>query len=142
MKLSDCLKALDIFRQEGAGNPEIDDLMIDSRLVKPGSLFFCIKGHHIDGHRFARQAQASGASAIVAQDAVDVSIPVIRVNDTHRALAMISDYFYGHPSHELFLLGVTGTNGKTTITYLVQAIQEAAGINTGLIGTMGMHYKK
>ncbi|GEB76442.1 UDP-N-acetylmuramoyl-L-alanyl-D-glutamate--2,6-diaminopimelate ligase [Sporolactobacillus inulinus] len=141
MKLSDCLKALDIFRQEGAGNPEIDDLMIDSRLVKPGSLFFCIKGHHIDGHRFARQAQASGASAIVAQDAVDVSIPVIRVNDTHRALAMISDYFYGHPSHELFLLGVTGTNGKTTITYLVQAIQEAAGINTGLIGTMGMHYK-
>ncbi|BBN98571.1 UDP-N-acetylmuramoyl-L-alanyl-D-glutamate--2,6-diaminopimelate ligase [Sporolactobacillus terrae] len=141
MKLSDCLKALDIFRQEGAGNPEIDELMIDSRLVKPGSLFFCIKGHHVDGHRFAQQAQASGASAIVAQDPVDVSIPVIRVNDTHRALAMISDYFYGQPSHDLFLLGVTGTNGKTTITYLVQAIQEAAGINTGLIGTMGMHYK-
>jgi UDP-N-acetylmuramoyl-L-alanyl-D-glutamate--2,6-diaminopimelate ligase len=141
MKLSDCLKALADFRQEGIGNPEINDLIIDSRLVKPGSLFVCIKGHHMDGHRFAVQAEKSGAAAIIAQDKVDVSIPVIYVGDTHRALAMIADHFYGHPSHALHMIGVTGTNGKTTITYLVRSIQEAAGINTGLIGTMGMRYK-
>ncbi|MCO7174614.1 UDP-N-acetylmuramoyl-L-alanyl-D-glutamate--2,6-diaminopimelate ligase [Sporolactobacillus kofuensis] len=141
MKLADCLEALVDFQQVGEGNPDISEIIIDSRKVKPGSLFFCIKGHHVDGHRFAAQAEACGAAALVAQDKVDVSIPVIYVGDTHRALAMISDHFYGHPSQALHLIGVTGTNGKTTITYLVQSIQEAAGINTGLIGTMGMRYK-
>ncbi|MCQ2008866.1 MAG: UDP-N-acetylmuramoyl-L-alanyl-D-glutamate--2,6-diaminopimelate ligase [Sporolactobacillus sp.] len=141
MKLADCLTALAFFQQEGMGNPEINDLIIDSRLVKPGSLFFCIKGHHVDGHHFAAQAEKSGAAAIIAQDRIDVSIPVIYVSDTHRALAMVADHYYGHPSHHLHMIGVTGTNGKTTITYLVQSIQEAAGMNTGLIGTMGMRYK-
>ncbi|MCL1630947.1 UDP-N-acetylmuramoyl-L-alanyl-D-glutamate--2,6-diaminopimelate ligase [Sporolactobacillus sp. CPB3-1] len=141
MKFADCLKALAFFRQERTGNPEINDLVIDSRLVKPGTLFFCIKGHHVDGHLFAAQAEKNGAVAMIAQDPVDVSIPVIYVNDTHKALAMISDQFYGHPSRDLHMIGVTGTNGKTTITYLIQSIQEAAGMNTGLIGTMGIRYK-
>ncbi|MDN3954086.1 UDP-N-acetylmuramoyl-L-alanyl-D-glutamate--2,6-diaminopimelate ligase [Sporolactobacillus laevolacticus] len=141
MKLADCLKALADFRQKNMGDPDISEITIDSRQVKPGSLFFCIKGHHVDGHLFAVQAEERGAAAIVAQDPIDVSVPVIYVNDTHRALAMIADRFYGFPSHNLHLIGVTGTNGKTTITYLVQSIQEAAGINTGLIGTMGMRYK-
>ncbi|MCO7126294.1 UDP-N-acetylmuramoyl-L-alanyl-D-glutamate--2,6-diaminopimelate ligase [Sporolactobacillus shoreicorticis] len=141
MKLADCLRALASFKQEGMGNPEINDLIIDSRLVKPGALFFCIKGHHVDGHRFAVQAEKNGAAAIIAQNRIDVSIPVIYVSDTHRALAMVADHYYGHPSHSLHMIGVTGTNGKTTITYLVQSIQEAAGMNTGLIGTMGMRYK-
>ncbi|RYL92870.1 UDP-N-acetylmuramoyl-L-alanyl-D-glutamate--2,6-diaminopimelate ligase [Sporolactobacillus sp. THM19-2] len=141
MKLSKCLEILPDFRKDRAADPEVSDLVIDSRLVTQGSLFFCIKGHHADGHQYAAQAEQKGAVAIVAQDKLSVSVPVIYVNDTHRALAMISDHYYAHPSHSLHLIGVTGTNGKTTITYLVQAIQEAAGISTGVIGTMGMHYK-
>jgi UDP-N-acetylmuramyl-tripeptide synthetase len=141
MDLAKCLEALRDFRQEGKENPEINSLVIDSRLAVPGSLFFCIKGHSLDGHRFAGMAVKNGASAIIAQDPVQAEVPVIYVSDTHRALAMVADHFYGHPSHHLHLIGVTGTNGKTTITYLVQAIQEACGMSTGLIGTMGMHYK-
>ncbi|RYL95420.1 UDP-N-acetylmuramoyl-L-alanyl-D-glutamate--2,6-diaminopimelate ligase [Sporolactobacillus sp. THM7-4] len=142
MKLSDCLEALIDFRQDGEGNPEISRLIIDSRKTVPGSLFFCIKGHTTDGHRFAGKAVENGASAVIAQDPVDVHVPVVYVSDSHRALAMIADHFYGHPSHSLHLIGVTGTNGKTTITYLIQAIQEACGLETGLIGTMGMRYKE
>ncbi|TGB00200.1 UDP-N-acetylmuramoyl-L-alanyl-D-glutamate--2,6-diaminopimelate ligase [Sporolactobacillus shoreae] len=141
MKLADCLEALRDFRQDREGNPNISHLVIDSRLVQPGSLFFCIKGHHRDGHLYAAMAEKKGAAAIIAQDTIQASVPVVYVSDTHRALAMISDRFYGYPSHDLHLIGVTGTNGKTTITYLVRAIQEACGMNTGLIGTMGMHYK-
>lgn len=140
MKLSDCLKALPQYRQDGEGNPEITDLVIDSRLVKEGSLFFCIKGHHLNGHHFVRQAEMNGAAAIIAQEKISAPLPVVYVSDSHRALAMVADYYYGRPSRGLHLIGVTGTNGKTTITYLVQAIQEAAGVHTGLIGTMGMHY--
>ncbi|WP_100487594.1 UDP-N-acetylmuramoyl-L-alanyl-D-glutamate--2,6-diaminopimelate ligase [Sporolactobacillus pectinivorans] len=141
MKLADCLEAIRDFRQDREGNPEIKHLVIDSRLAGPGSLFFCIKGHHLDGHRYAAMAEKSGTSAIIAQETIQASVPVIYVSDTHRALAMISDRFYGYPSHDLHMIGVTGTNGKTTITYLVQAIQEACGLHTGLIGTMGMRYK-
>ncbi|GGL44782.1 UDP-N-acetylmuramoyl-L-alanyl-D-glutamate--2,6-diaminopimelate ligase [Sporolactobacillus putidus] len=141
MKLTDCLEALTDFRQDGEGNPEITGVTVDSRKIKPGSLFFCIKGHQVDGHRFAEQAEKNGAAAIVAEERIAADVPVIYVNDTQRALAMIADRYYGHPSHSLHLIGVTGTNGKTTITYLVQAIQEAEGISTGLIGTMGMRYK-
>ncbi|RYM07264.1 UDP-N-acetylmuramoyl-L-alanyl-D-glutamate--2,6-diaminopimelate ligase [Sporolactobacillus sp. THM7-7] len=141
MKLSHCLEALIDFRQEGEGNPEITHLSIDSRKTKRGSLFFCIKGYQMNGHQFAVEAEAKGAAAIVAEDRIDAGVPVVYVSDTRRALAMIADYYYGHPSHDLHLIGVTGTNGKTTVTYLIQAIQEAGGLNTGLIGTMGMHYK-
>jgi UDP-N-acetylmuramoyl-L-alanyl-D-glutamate--2,6-diaminopimelate ligase len=141
MRLKDCLKAIDHFRQDKEGNPEITDLVVDSRLIRPGSLFFCIKGHHLNGHRFAAQAALRGCAAIIAQEVVDVDVPVVYVDDSYRALAMIADYYYGHPSHDLHMVGVTGTNGKTTITYLVQAIQEDCGMSTGLIGTMGIHYK-
>ncbi|WP_010631035.1 UDP-N-acetylmuramoyl-L-alanyl-D-glutamate--2,6-diaminopimelate ligase [Sporolactobacillus vineae] len=141
MDLANCLEALTDFRQDRRGDPEISNLVIDSRLAGPGSLFFCIKGHALDGHRFASMAEKNGAAAIVAQEPVEANVPVIYVNDTHRALAMVADHFYGHPSHHLHLIGVTGTNGKTTITYLVQAIQESCGLATGLIGTMGMHFK-
>lgn len=141
MDLAKCLEALTDFRQDREGNPEITSIVIDSRLARPGSLFFCIKGHTLDGHRFVPMAEKNGASAIIAQDPVSANVPVIYVNDTHRALAMVADHFYGHPSHRLHLIGVTGTNGKTTITYLIQAIQEACGLATGLIGTMGMHFK-
>ncbi|MFT8361745.1 MAG: UDP-N-acetylmuramoyl-L-alanyl-D-glutamate--2,6-diaminopimelate ligase [Sporolactobacillus sp.] len=140
MKLAECLRALADYRQIGNGNPEIDRLTIDSRQAQAGSLFFCIKGHTVDGHHFARQAEANGASAIVAQEAIDVSVPVIYVTDTHRALAMTADYFYQQPSRHLHLIGVTGTNGKTTITYLIERIQSACGLPTGVIGTMGAHF--
>ncbi|MFT8392013.1 MAG: Mur ligase domain-containing protein, partial [Sporolactobacillus sp.] len=134
MKLAECLRALADYRQIGNGNPEIDRLTIDSRQAQAGSLFFCIKGHTVDGHHFARQAEANGASAIVAQEAIDVSVPVIYVTDTHRALAMTADYFYQQPSRHLHLIGVTGTNGKTTITYLIERIQYCCGFPSGVLG--------
>lgn len=140
MKLAECLAALADYRQKGDANPEIDRLTVDSRQVKPGTLFFCINGHTLNGHKYAEQAEANGASAIIAQETIDVSIPVIYVSDTHRALAMIADHFYGQPSHHLHLIGVTGTNGKTTITYLIKKIQSACGLATGLIGTMGARF--
>lgn len=140
MRLAHCLEALLDFRQHGEGNPDITGIEIDSRKAAPGALFFCIKGYQTDGHRYAKQAAENGASAIIAETPVDVDIPVVYVNDSHRALAMIADRFFGYPSHGLHMIGVTGTNGKTTITYLIQAIQEAAGIKTGLIGTMGMAF--
>ncbi|MFT8871445.1 MAG: UDP-N-acetylmuramoyl-L-alanyl-D-glutamate--2,6-diaminopimelate ligase [Sporolactobacillus sp.] len=141
MRLSECLRALADYRRTGEGNPEIDGLTVDSRHVRPGSLFFCIKGHTLDGHRFAAQAVAAGAAAIIAEDSLDVPVPAVYVNDAHRALAMIADYYYGEPSFGLHLIGVTGTNGKTTITYLVQALQSACGLETGLIGTTGARFK-
>lgn len=140
MKLAECLAALADYRKMGDANPEIDRLTVDSRQVKPGTLFFCINGHTLNGHKYAEQAEANGASAIIAQETIDVSIPVIYVSDTHRALAMIADHFYGQPSHHLHLIGVTGTNGKTTITYLIKKIQSACGLATGLIGTMGASF--
>ncbi|MTT32013.1 UDP-N-acetylmuramoyl-L-alanyl-D-glutamate--2,6-diaminopimelate ligase [Terrilactibacillus sp. BCM23-1] len=142
MKLKTLLKALsthdDYLQNE---DPEILELEIDSRLVTKGTLFFCIKGYQTDGHNYAKQAVENGAAAIIAEDDLDVEVPVVYVNDAHLALAMISDYFYGQPSRSMNVMGVTGTNGKTTVTHLIRSIQEEANVSTGLIGTMGMKYK-
>lgn len=140
VKLTDCLEPLIHAHVAGDGNPDITGLTVDSREATPGSLFFCIKGYETDGHRFARQAEENGSAAMVAETPIEVGVPVIYVNDSRRALAMVADHFYGHPSHSLHLVGVTGTNGKTTVTCLIQAIQNAAGLPTGRIGTLGMQF--
>lgn len=118
----------------------VTSLEIDSRKVVPGALFVAVRGEHVDGHEFIRDAVAKGAAAIVAEggrsiDADNVSI--VYVPDSRRALSSIAAAFYGSPSRALDVIGVTGTNGKTTTTHMIAAIVNAADRPCGVIGTVG-----
>jgi UDP-N-acetylmuramoyl-L-alanyl-D-glutamate--2,6-diaminopimelate ligase len=110
----------------------------DSRAVEPGNVFVALKGEHADGATFVRDAIARGALAIVSEQATPQSSPVARavVADARLALALLSAAFYRHPSREMQVVGITGTNGKTTTAYLVASIFEAAGIRCGVLGTV------
>jgi UDP-N-acetylmuramoyl-L-alanyl-D-glutamate--2,6-diaminopimelate ligase len=136
MKLQTLLSYLHDFTTYVGENPTITSIEMDSRKVKKGSLFICIKGFTVDGHDFAKQAVEKGAVAIIAERKVDVDIPVIIVRDSKRAMAVLADAFYGQPTHQLHLIGVTGTNGKTTTTYIIEHIFRKAKKKTGLIGTI------
>jgi UDP-N-acetylmuramoyl-L-alanyl-D-glutamate--2,6-diaminopimelate ligase len=120
---------------------EVSSVVQDSRRAGPGSLFVAVRGFHSDGHRFIPQALERGAVAVVAEEGADVETsgdaPVIRVADSRKALARLAAEFYGHPSTKLKVVGITGTKGKTTTSYLVRSIMETAGHSTGLIGTIG-----
>ena len=116
---------------------EISDIVYDSRKIVPGCLFVCLRGSAVDGHTFAQQAAQQGAAAILAEEALPVEIPVIVVPNTRQALAVVSAAYFGHPAEELQVIGLTGTKGKTTISYMVRSILEHAGYRTGLIGTIG-----
>ena len=120
---------------EGNGDIEITSVESSSLTVKDGSAFVCIKGYETDGHKYAKNAEEKGASVIIAEDDVDVSCPVVKVKDTRRTLAVLCSNFHGNPSREFKLVGITGTNGKTTTTYLIKQILEEAGEKVGLIGT-------
>lgn len=117
----------------------------DSRSVQPGHLFVCLRGQHFDGHQFALDALRRGAAAIVGQQGVfeemgislPAKIPVVHVPDTRRALALLACAFYEDPSHSLKVIGVTGTNGKTTTVRMIASILRAAGERVGTIGTLG-----
>ena len=117
---------------------EISSLCFDSREAKEGSLYFCIPGGNADGHSFAYSAVASGATAIVVERLVDLHVTQIVVPDARKALALAAARFYGEPAKKLKLIGITGTNGKTTTTYIVESILKAAGLKTGVIGTSGI----
>ncbi|WP_158735454.1 UDP-N-acetylmuramoyl-L-alanyl-D-glutamate--2,6-diaminopimelate ligase [Alteribacillus sp. YIM 98480] len=117
-------------------NPSITSIHMDSREVKKGGLFFCIRGYTVDGHQFAEQAEKQGASAIVAEEKLNVSIPVVLVKDSKRAMAIMANMFFDHPTTKFRLIGITGTNGKTTTSHLVETILQEDKRNTGLIGTM------
>lgn len=115
---------------------EITGLSYDSRKVSPGDLFFCIKGFASDGHAFAKAAFESGASALMVTEEQDLDVPQIVVKDGREAMALISAAFYGNPSRSLRIIGVTGTNGKTSTTYMLKSILEREGSKVGLIGTI------
>lgn len=128
---------------EGSLDREITGLTDDSRQVSPGGLFVAVKGTQSDGHRFLAQAVAAGAGAIVVETGrvsgetlASIAVPVIQVGDSRRALGLLASRFHGGPSRRLRMIGVTGTNGKTTTTYLCKSILEAAGVRVGLIGTV------
>lgn len=123
---------------DGPEDMEISDVVIDSRKVKPGSLFVCLCGSSVDSHAFAEKAALAGAVAIVAQKPVthgDASF--VMMEDTRAALAVISAAWFGHPAERMPVIGITGTKGKTTTSYMIRSILEAGGIKTGLIGTIG-----
>jgi len=123
-------------------NPAVRGVEHDSRRVGPGDVFVCIRGQRFDGHHFSLQAVERGACAVVAEEGAPlpegIQVPVIRVSDTRLALARLSAAFYGFPSRELTLVGVTGTNGKSTVVEMVRCIFEAAGVTAARIGTLGM----
>lgn len=113
----------------------ITGIAYDSRNVLEGNVFVCIKGFETDGHKFAEMAEKNGAAIIVAEDKIDVDVPVWYVDDSRIAIAELACKYYKNPSEKFKLVGVTGTNGKTTITYLIKSILEEAGMHVGVIGT-------
>ncbi|MEY2443636.1 MAG: UDP-N-acetylmuramoyl-L-alanyl-D-glutamate--2,6-diaminopimelate ligase [Ilumatobacteraceae bacterium] len=118
----------------------ITSIELDSRLVADGALFCCLRGAHEDGHQFAASARASGASALLVDHRLDLDITQVIVPDTRAAMGRLASAFFGRPSRLLSMIGVTGTNGKTTTTSLIASILEADGRSTGLIGTLtGTH---
>lgn len=114
---------------------DITGIAYDSRNVLPGNVFVCIKGFETDGHKYAKTACANGAAVIVAEDEIEVDVPVWYVENSRKTVAELACIYYDNPSEKFKLIGVTGTNGKTTITYLIKSILEASGIMTGVIGT-------
>jgi UDP-N-acetylmuramoyl-L-alanyl-D-glutamate--2,6-diaminopimelate ligase len=124
----------------GAGTDQpVTAIAYDSRQVKPGAVFVALRGVNADGTRFATQAIANGAIAVVAETAAPagVAVPWLHVASARASLAEVAAAFYRHPSEELALVGITGTNGKTTTSYVLASIFEAAGIKCGRIGTIG-----
>src|SRR5437588_8814258 len=121
----------------GRAPVEVADLAYDTRAVAPGALFFCVRGANVDGHELAPQAVEAGAAALVVERTVaGTDVPQIVVADSRAAMAVAADVFFGRPTHELEVVGVTGTNGKTTTAHLVYAILAAAGHRPGLLGTI------
>jgi len=127
----------DPFEAPGAdGAPEIAGLAYDSRMVRPGTLFFCVRGLRDDGHDFAAQAIGNGAAALVVERRLGLGVPEVVVESARAAMAAIAARFDGDPTSELRVVGVTGTNGKTTTAYLVRALLQATGVQCGLLGTV------
>ncbi len=138
MRLADLIPA-DLNASDLAGDAaavEIASLAYDSRRVEPGALFFCVPGEHSDGHDHAAQAVQAGAAALVVERPLGQGVPEVTVESARAAMAPVAARFYGEPARELRVLGVTGTNGKTTTAYLMRALLEASGMQCGLLGTV------
>jgi UDP-N-acetylmuramoyl-L-alanyl-D-glutamate--2,6-diaminopimelate ligase len=136
MRLDELAAAVDGARIVGEGSVEVVDLAYDSRKVEPGTLFFCVRGGRVDGHKFAAGAVGDGAVALVVEEELKAGIPEVLVDDARAAMAPLAARFYGDPTEELRVVGVTGTNGKTTTAFLIREILERAGRRTGLLGTV------
>ena len=138
MKLTKLLERLDYQCINGSLDVEVTALVNDSRKAQEGSLFFCIKGAVTDGHQYAADVTKKGAKVLIVQDEVEVEegVTVIRVKDSRYAMALISAAWFDYPAEKLRVIGITGTKGKTTTTYMVKSILESAGHKVGLIGTI------
>ena len=140
MKLTELISALNILDSRGEMEADISEIIVDSRKSGPGRMFVCIDGYTTDGHRFIGDAVKNGISALLVtkmppRDLIG-DIPAVQVADTRLALAQVSDKLHSHPSGRLNLIGITGTKGKTTTSYMLRAIYTAAQARTGLIGTI------
>jgi UDP-N-acetylmuramoyl-L-alanyl-D-glutamate--2,6-diaminopimelate ligase len=136
MRLDKLVAGLAGDRIAGDSSVEVADLAYDSRKVGPGTLFFCVPGEKVDGHRFGRQAVEAGAAGLVVERELEVDAPQVVVGDARAAMAPVAAAFWGDPTAQLRVVGVTGTNGKTTTAFLVREILEGAGISCGLLGTV------
>jgi UDP-N-acetylmuramoyl-L-alanyl-D-glutamate--2,6-diaminopimelate ligase len=138
LKLEAVLQGLEYQLLNGSLDQEIEGISFDSRKTKPGDLFICIPGLKTDGHDYIEQAAGRGAVAVLVEKKVDVppSMAVVQVGDSRRAMPVAAANYYGHPSRHFKLIGVTGTNGKTTTTHLIKAILEEWGCKAGIMGTL------
>ena len=146
MKLEKILQGLTELKLRGNLNTEISGLESNSKNVKPGFLFIAIKGFSVDGHKYIESAIENGATAVMVQEGCDLKalnipndITIVMAKDTRYALAICSSNFYGNPSRKFKLIGVTGTKGKTTTTFMIKEILEKAGKNVGLVGTIATY---
>ena len=119
-----------------ADDVDITDVVLDSRAVTPGALFCCVPGAVTDGHDHAGEAVAAGAAALLVERPLDLPVPQVRVEDVRAVVGPLAAAFHGNPSHDLTVVGVTGTNGKTTTTHLVRNVMEAAGRRVEVLGTL------
>lgn len=138
MLLKDLLSKMTILEAKGNLNIEIRGVAYDSRKALPGYLFICIDGFSTDGHQYAQQAVDNGATALIVEKSVNVvgDVTLVKVGDTREALAAVSAEWFANPSQNLELIGITGTKGKTTTTYMIRSILEKEGKTVGLIGTV------
>lgn len=138
MRLEKLLEHVSYRVLQGTTDMEVTTVVNDSRKAEEGSLFFCIKGAVSDGHKYAQDVVAKGAKVLVVQDPVEVpqDVTVIQVEDSRYAMALISAAYFNYPANEMKIIGITGTKGKTTTTYMVKSILESAGYKVGLIGTI------
>jgi UDP-N-acetylmuramoyl-L-alanyl-D-glutamate--2,6-diaminopimelate ligase len=134
--LHQLLDAVNVLELRGDPHTEVASVTFDSRQVGPGALFCCVPGSRADGHDHAPAAVAAGASALLVERALDLPVTQVRVSSVRAAMAPVAAAFHGHPSRRMRVLGVTGTNGKTTTTYLLEAIAVAAGLRSGVVGTV------
>jgi UDP-N-acetylmuramoyl-L-alanyl-D-glutamate--2,6-diaminopimelate ligase len=142
VKLDELSNGLHGVRVKGDSAVEISELTYDSRKVTPGALFFALPGQHADGRQFAGEALTRGASALVVPEGSSLpgGAAIVEAPDVRRTMAQMAARFFGDPSRELVLFGVTGTNGKTTFTYLMESILRQAGFRPGVIGTISYRY--
>jgi UDP-N-acetylmuramoyl-L-alanyl-D-glutamate--2,6-diaminopimelate ligase len=142
VKLSELIKTIPILRITGdrGAFPEIGSIHYRAQDVEPGGLFVAISGHTADGHDFIDQALARGAVAIIVERPVEKDAVIISVENSRKALSAVAASFYGNPSQKLFVVGITGTNGKTTTAYLAESILRSAGLSVGVIGTVNYRY--
>lgn len=140
MKLSQLINELDVKKVIGSTDLEIENIYCDSKSVTKNSVFICIKGKENDGHNFYKQVENYGAIAIVCEKELDTSITQIIVKDSRDSMSTLAAEFYGHADRDMSVIGVTGTNGKTTTTHIIYKILQESGIKSALIGTLGTFY--
>jgi len=141
MKLKKLIKDIEPDKIKGKLNLNIDKIVYDSREAGPNSLFICIEGLKTDGHQYINDAYQKGAKAVVVEKKLgkyEKNLTYIQVEDSRKAMAYLAAVFYNYPQKELEIIGITGTNGKTTTTYLIKSIIDNAGYKTGLIGTINV----
>lgn len=140
MKLSKLIENLEVKKIIGSIDLDIKEVKIQSNSVTKGSLFICLNGGGFDGHDFVKQVENYGAVAVVTERELDTSLTQIIVENSRIAMSIIAGTFYGRADNKLKIIGVTGTNGKTTTTHYITSILSASGVKCGLIGTLGVYY--
>lgn len=142
MKLSDLIHSITPVKVSCGGDQEIRGLFCDSRKVQPGGLFFALRGGAADGHRFIDDAIRQGAAAVVLEDPayISASLPCVLVKDARHSMSQMATAFYGDPTAGVPLVGITGTNGKTTTSYIIESIMECAGIPAAVLGTVSYRF--
>lgn len=136
MRLHEIIEAIDYLASKNDHNVNIDNIHYHSGRVEKNSLFVCVRGYKVDGHNYLKSAIENGACAAIVEEFMDVDIPQFKVENSRLALALLADKFYGHPSSEMKVIGITASNGKTSTSFMLNNILEAHKLKTGLIGTV------